>query len=149
MLFIIIISLYNHKLLVLYCIIGTLLQLFGICILEKYFYTDHPCEYSKCSGLQLNSFFPFLFSLVIVISFHFMYFITDELLKIGKKDSSSIGISTPCMFQRVQKVVFQGGTKITYDFFSNKCQELYLLISFAQLGNKTQPRSMRMPDIRQ
>lgn len=42
------------------------------------------------------------------------------------------------------------GTKITYDFFfCNKCQELYLLISFTQLGNQTQPHSMRMPDIRQ
>lgn len=78
-----------------------------------------------------------------------MCFITEKLLNIGKRDSSSIGMSTPYMFQRVQKVVFQGGTKITHDFFSDKCQELYLLISFAQLANQTQPRSMRMPDIRQ
>lgn len=72
---------------------------------------------SECFCLQLNSFFPFLFSLVIFISFHFTCFITEELLNIEKRDSSSIGISTSYMFQRVQKVVFQGGTKITYDFF--------------------------------
>lgn len=81
-----------------------------------------------------------------------MCFITEELLDIEKRDSSSIGISTSYMFQRVQKVVFQGGTKITYDFFfqtNATNHELYLLISFAQLGNQTQPCSMRMPDIRQ
>ena len=54
---------------------------------------------------QLNSFFYFLFSFVVVILFYFMCFITEELLKIGKRDSSSIGISALCMFQRVQKVV--------------------------------------------
>lgn len=58
-----------------------------------------------------------MFLLLQLFLLYFMCFITEKLLNIGKRDSSSIGISTPYMFQRVQKVVFQGGTKITYDFF--------------------------------
>lgn len=68
--------------------------------------------------------FPFAIKFIILFSVFFccqfapfMYFITEGFLNIGKRDSSSIGVSIPYMVQRVQNVVFQGGTKITYDFF--------------------------------
>lgn len=153
LLFITIVSSCN-KVLALHCIIHTLPQLLRICTLGKYFTETIHTSISKCPGLQLKSFFYFLFSFVVVILFHFMCFITEELLKVGKRDSSSTGISTPYMFWRVREVVLQagggGGGVLNYiRFFSNKCQELYLLISFTQLGNQTQPHSMRIPDIRQ
>lgn len=104
----------NHKGLALHCISGACSSFLGFAILGKYFYTDHPCEYFKM----------FLFALKFILSFSVFfgcyYFIPFYVLYnwiIEKRDSSSIGISTSYMFQRVQKVVFQGGNKITYDFF--------------------------------
>lgn len=104
----------NHKGLALHCTSGACSSFLRFAILGNIFIQTIHVNISKCFCLHLNSFFPFLFF------FGCYYFIPFYVLYnwiIEKRDSSSIGISTSYMFQRVQKVVFQGGNKITYDFF--------------------------------
>lgn len=67
----------NHKGLALHCTKWGLLQLPGICILGKYFYTDHPCEYFKMFLFALKFILSFSVFFGCFISFHFMCFITE------------------------------------------------------------------------
>ena len=80
------------------------------------FYTDHPYDVFQRFWFSVK-FILFCFSCCYYFALFYIVFITEKLLIVGKRDSSSIGMPTPYMFQRVQKVVFQEGTKITYDFF--------------------------------
>lgn len=67
----------NHKGLALHCTSGACSSFLGFAFQGNIFIQTIHVNISKCFCLHLNSFFPFLFSLVVIISFHFMCFITE------------------------------------------------------------------------
>lgn len=85
---------------------------------REIFYLNHPCEYFEIFQFAVKFILLFhFFSFSFCFLFHFLYFINEELLKIGKRDSSSIEISTPYTFQGVQKVIRKGVLKLLKIFF--------------------------------